>query len=328
MATSGTIGTTVISVAKLIEHAVRRCGLSPASITAETITIANQSLYLLLVGMANRGLNLWCVETNYLGLAEGKATYPLPIGTVDLLSLIHSRPAAIEVSSVTSAITDYTLALAEATRCLRVGVKFNSIASAETVTVSSSADGVTFTPLESFTRADWASQQWFWLPLDPSVEAPYFRVSTVAAIDVSEVFLVSSLFDLPLDMFNRDDYMALPNKQILGNPSTNYYYERHLTPQITLWPVPNDSHNHLTLVRHRQIQDIGRITNEVEVPSRWLEAIIWQFALRLCYELPGVSESRAALVSQMSEKNTLEAEGEETDGARIRLNVMVGGYTR
>lgn len=92
MATSGTVGNTVISTVKLIEKALRRCGLSPASATAETIETAKEDLYMLLMSMSNRGLNLWCIDSQTVPLVAGQAVYVLPPGTTDVLNLNLATP--------------------------------------------------------------------------------------------------------------------------------------------------------------------------------------------------------------------------------------------
>jgi len=327
MATSGTVARTTISTANLIEHAIRRCGLSPASITAETLSTAREALYLLLLGLANRGLNLWCVETNYIGLKENQALVQMPVGTIDILNVLFSRPSPVTGANV-QAGSNYTTTLDASTPVIRIGVKFNTIAASETVTISSSDDDITYATLVSEVRTDWISGAWYWFAIDPVARAQYFRVSTIAAIDVAEFYLASTLFDIPIYPLNRDDYMALPNKQIASAFSYNYYYERKLNPQISLWPIPSDEHNHLTIVRHRQVMDVGAVTGEIEIPNRWFEAIIWQLAERLCFEVPGVDPQRVQMVMAASMKNLAEAEMEEVDGTTIRMNVRIGGYTK
>lgn len=327
MATSGTVANTAINTAKLIEHAVRRCGLAPTSITFETIETASEALFLLLLGLANRGLNLWCVETQYIGLKEGQATYELPVGTIDLLNILFSRPQGLSGTS-TQVGSNYTTQLDRSSDCIRIGVKFDTIATTETLTISYSDDDISYTVAKTVSKSDWVSGNWYWFALDPIITAKYFRINTVGAISVAEMYLAGSMFEFEIWKWNRDDFMNIPNKQIKGGTSTNYYYEKRLRPRVTIWPVPNDEHNHLSVTVHRQIQDIGSMTQEIELPTRWLEAIIWQLAERLCFEIPGVQPERAQLVQMQAAKNLAEAEMEETDGANIRMAIQIGGYTK
>jgi hypothetical protein len=251
----------------------------------------------------------------------------MPVGTIDILNLLFSRPSQL-VGTDTQAGVNFTTALSESSDVIRIGLKFNSIAASETVTISVSEDNISYTPVYVDTRTNWAADEWYWLPMDPIITGKYIRVSTLAAIDVANFYLVNSIFDLDIVRYNRDSYNSLPNKQILGSVSTNYYYDRKTTPQVLLWPVPDSEFNHLTVVCHRQVQDIGTMTQEIELPERWRDAIIWQLAQVLCFELPGIEPTRAQMVMQMAAKNLAEVEMEEGDGSPIRYNVRMDGYTR
>jgi hypothetical protein len=80
--------------------------------------------------------------------------------------------------------------------------------------------------------------------------------------------------------------------------------------------------------RHRQIQAVGALTEELEIPSRWLEAICWQLALRLAFELPEVKPDRVAAIQAMRQEMTIEVEGGETDSAPVYFAPTIGVYTR
>ena len=59
MATSGTIATTTITTATLIEHALARIKLPLTAQTPEVIQKALDNLYFLLLNLSNNGLKLW-----------------------------------------------------------------------------------------------------------------------------------------------------------------------------------------------------------------------------------------------------------------------------
>ena len=69
--TSGRVGSTIIDVMTMIEHATRRCGVSAANLTAEQIQSARENLFLILSNLATRGLSLWCVTKLTLGTEVG-----------------------------------------------------------------------------------------------------------------------------------------------------------------------------------------------------------------------------------------------------------------
>ena len=118
------------------------------------------------------------------------------------------------------------------------------------------------------------------------------------------------------------------NKMQVSRPSVSYFFEKKLTPRLTLWPVPNNETDHLMLFVHRQPQDVGSLGNQLEIPQRWLDGIIWLLAARLCFEIPTVDPSIAQLIVQMADKQVFEAEQSETDGAPIYITPGIGVYSR
>jgi len=326
MTTSGTVATTVIDTAKVIEHAVRRIGKPASSQTPEGIDIAKECTYLFLLGLANRGFNLWCVERSYIALTANTATYATPAGTIDVLNVVYSQPTQATGTDTVAALSTIT-ALAAATTIVRVGLAFSVITASETVVISSSDDNVTYTARSTQTKTDWATGTKYWFQLDPTVSAQYWKVSTTAASTASTFYLASAIYDLPVTIWNRDTFMALNDKTKLGRPSTNYFFEKTLTPQITLWPVPNNSNDQITIMRHRQVQDVGTLVQTLELPARWFDAMIWQLASKLCFELEDVDPNRMQMVLDQADKNLLMAEGNESDGATIMLSPNISVYT-
>lgn len=67
----------------IIEEAFERCGAELRS--GYDFRTARRSLNLLLMDWANRGINLWTLDTGTQVLTYDQATYDLPVDTVDLL---------------------------------------------------------------------------------------------------------------------------------------------------------------------------------------------------------------------------------------------------
>ena len=67
----------------IVEEAFERCGAELR--TGYELKTAKRSLNLLLMDWANRGINLWMLETGTQVLTAGTGTYDLPADTVDLL---------------------------------------------------------------------------------------------------------------------------------------------------------------------------------------------------------------------------------------------------
>lgn len=323
--TSGTIGQTTLTVAQLLEHAYRRCGVTPSKLTPEDEQSARESLFMLIISLASRGVNLWCVEKNILGLAANQALYVLPDGTLDVLNWIHSHPSqatGTDTLGANSVSTD----LGDATSIVRYGFK-PSANFTGTAVLSGSSDGVTWTALNTQASDTWVSGTWYWFDLDPVPEYRYFQLSTSAvAATFTEFYLASSVRDIKISPWNRDDWANQPNKTRTGTPATNVYFEKLVTPQFTLWPVPSSSYDQVSIWRHRQIQDVGDLTNSLELPTRWFEEIVWQLSVRVASEVPG-ADGRLQFVTQMADKYQIEAEMDETDGSPIYLQPNIRGYT-
>jgi hypothetical protein len=327
MPTSGTIGQTTISTDKIIEHAIRRCGLSPSSQTVETIQIAKDNLYLILLSITNEGVNLWLIQHSLLGLKNMQATFALPVGSIDLLNVLYSTPSLITGTDSNTA-TEFTTELVGETLIENIGVKFSSISSIETVFLEHSTDGAVWTTILSDTRSDWENNVNYWFKIDPLIADVFFRVRTLNNITVSTFKLSTSTYDFPIYPYNRDDYLAQSNKFVSGRPSTNYYFEKKLSPQVTLWPIPNNEDDFLKITTQRQIQDVGTLSQEVEVPERWKEAIIWQLSDRLAFELPNVSPERSGLIAARLREQMVLVNMGETDASPLRISPAIGAYTR
>lgn len=133
--------------------------------------------------------------------------------------------------------------------------------------------------------------------------------------------------DVPLYRMNIDEYSSLPNKDTPGQYPFQYIFNKLRAPEISVWPVPNNSDNDIVYWRHRQIEDVGTLTDELDIPTRWLEATIWQLAVRLSMEVPGVDAGRVQAITQMSEKYQFEAEREENDHSHVYIVPKISGYT-
>jgi hypothetical protein len=53
---------------------------------------------------------------------------------------------------------------------------------------------------------------------------------------------------------SRTEYASYPNKQQQGFP-TVFWFDRLISPEVTLWPVPDGTQTYLKYYRVRQIQD-------------------------------------------------------------------------
>ena len=80
---------------------------------------------------------------------------------------------------------------------------------------------------------------------------------------------------------SRTEYASYPNKQQQGFPTT-YWFDRLLSPTVTLWPVPDGNEVSFSYYRVRQVQDSNLASGQtVEIPYYFLEAFAYGLAQRL-----------------------------------------------
>ena len=92
MTTSGT-SSFDLQITDLFEDAYERAGSEMRS--GYDFRTARRSFNLLTTEWANRGINLWTVESGSIALAAGTATYNLPIDTIDLIEhVIRQNPGS------------------------------------------------------------------------------------------------------------------------------------------------------------------------------------------------------------------------------------------
>jgi hypothetical protein len=90
MTTSGT-SSFDIQITDLFEEAYERAGSEMRS--GYDFRTARRSFNLLTMEWANRGINLWTVESGTVPLVAGTATYNLPVDTIDLIEhVIRQNP--------------------------------------------------------------------------------------------------------------------------------------------------------------------------------------------------------------------------------------------
>lgn len=283
---------------------------------------------MLLLNMSNRGWNLWCVEKAFIGLTPGQETYITPDGTLDILNVVFSQPT-LSAATFATTVEGGMATLTDPATILRVGFTVSAPFTG-VLAVSTSSDDVTYVPSVSLPRQSYAVGQQYWADLPVAALLTYVKVESVAAPypALSSIVAANRIYDLPLTPWNRDTYLAINNKRSPGRPSTSYFYEKKLTPTITIWPVPTTGNDHLTVYRHRQPQDVGSLTQQLEIPQRWLDGFIWLLAARFCFELPSIEDSVVQRVVQMADKQVFEAELSETDNMPTYFTPNIGPYSR
>lgn len=328
MAFSGTVAQTTFTTRKVIENSARRARISASQLTAEHVDIAKDQLYLLFGELANQGAPLWCIQKSIYPLYEGTGQVITYAGTVDILNA-NLRTLQEVTGTETASSTSLTVQFGSETAVSTVGVKWD--AASVPLALERSDDGMAWTTIQSETPSA-SSGEWTWFDIGSVIAATYFRVrATTGTLTYSEIYLGNTPSETPFGRLNRDDYTALPNKTYTSDRPLEYWLDRQASsPVMQLWPVPSSAAEHSQVVvwAHRHIMDVGTLSQDIEVPQRWYEAVVAMLAAKLALELPEADASMIPLLDQKAQAALYIAQQEERDNSPISIMPDFGCYTQ
>jgi hypothetical protein len=125
---------------------------------------------------------------------------------------------------------------------------------------------------------------------------------------------------------SRTEYASYPNKEQQGF-TTTYWFDRLLSPTVTLWPVPDGtSAQYLKYYRVRRLQD-SKLQNgeQVEIPYLWMEAFAYGLAQRLAMVW---SPEKVAILKPIADESYMIAAEQNVEQAQQYISPQISGYFR
>jgi len=352
MAYSGTVGATVINVQTLIDHGARRCGKLAEELTSEQVLSARQSLYFLLSNLGNRGIQFWTITKKVLGAQVDNYIYKLPKGTIDLWNVLYrtmNRPNGAYTSSAGGTVANVYDGDTE-TICTQTSANGNiavNFGPSNPIYIGSigflpaatgtwsiiyeySEDNSTWQTLVDLGSIAVVNNTWVWTDITAGQTVPYYRIRAYAnsTLSLRELYFGNNSLEVQMSGLNRDDYTNLPNKNFTANQPYQYWFDRTIPePSIYVWPTPSTAFVQIVCLYSRQIEDVGSLTDELEIPQRWYEAVQMMLAHRMALELPQVAMDRVGYLEKMADKYLADAEAEERDRSPIYWAPNISVYT-
>jgi hypothetical protein len=360
MSVSGTVSTTVFTTRRVLDHSFRRCRLAPELVTSEHIETATDLLYLLMSELVNKGIPLWCIDKQLLALYEGTNEVVCPDGTVDVLNLqirqlqrLSGTTTASEGTADNATDGDVETACTQVAAGGNITIEFESATSITNIgllpnatgtwniAVQVSQDGVTYTSV--YTSATFAAVagEWQWIDLyatDTSIEGValnnvlFVRLLATAPtiLNVSEFVVANSPSEIPMARINKDDYQSLPNKAFQGRPVQYWLDIQRDNPVIRIWPAVQLQYTfyQLVLTRKRYLMDVGTLTQTLDFPQRWFEAVVSELAARLAMEIQEVSVDLIPVLRGSADRAMATAWDGEEDSSPVFLRPNISYYTR
>jgi hypothetical protein len=296
-----TTGTTAFNMefTELAEEAWERAGREMR--TGYDLRTARRSLNLMTIEWANRGINMWTIETGTITLTQGLATYALPTDTIDLLDHVIRTQANNSSTQADLSIT-------------RISV--STYATIPNKLVQGRPIQVWIQRLSGETNPTTAV-------LDGAI------TSTATTITLSTVVgLAGSGF---IRLGTEDIYYTYISGNVLGGvfrgqnnttaaaqtDGTAVYVPQ--LPAVTVWPTPDGSQTYqFVYYRMRRIQDTGAGIQTSDMNFRFLPCVVAGLAYYIAMKVPELQGRLDMLKAVYEEQYKLSA-GEDREKAVLRL---------
>jgi len=149
--------------------------------------------------------------------------------------------------------------------------------------------------------------------------------NTIVMLDAYIRQSTGSVVDRIIMPISRTEYASYPNKAQQGFPTT-FWFDRLLSPTVTLWPVPDGTVSQLRYYRVRQIQDgvLGDDT-QIEVPYYFLEAFVFGLAQRLAMIW---APDKVAMLKPLADESYAIAAAQNIETAAQYISPQISSYFR
>lgn len=301
---SNTSGSAIYNpdLTEIVEEAFERAGSELR--TGYDLRTARRSLNLLFADWSNRGVNMWTMDQGTITLVQGQSTYALPSDTVDLLEHVIRTQA-----NSTSNQSDLTIT--------RISVS-------------------TYATLPNKLTQGRPIQVWIQRQDAQNSPTGFTVASAVSATDTA--ITLSSTVGLSASGFVLIDNETIFYQYISGNTLNTCARGQNNTtaathsvgasvtvqrlPAVTVWPIPDGSQTYtFAYWRLRRSQDAGNGVNVMDVPFRFLPAMVAGLAYYLVIKLPVQADTRdrVMLLKQQYDEAWQLASEEDREKAAVRF---------
>ena len=177
--------------------------------------------------------------------------------------------------------------------------------------------------------ADWANRgvnMWTFeqgaitlIPGQATYDLPSNTVDLLEHVIRTGAGSASTQADLTITRISVSTYATIPNKLQQARPIQVWIERKTTTPTITVWPVPDTSTTYTFVYwRLKRIDDAGNGVNTMDVPFRFIPAMVAGLSYYLAMKVPGGADRLGVLKQQYDEAWQL-ASDEDREKAAIRL---------
>jgi len=296
-----TTGTTLFNMefTELAEEAWERAGREMRS--GYDLRTARRSLNLMTIEWANRGLNMWTIETGTITLTQGLNTYALPTDTIDLLDHVIRTQANNSATQADLSITRISVST--------YATIPNKLTQARPIQV--------------------------WIQRLSGETNPTSEFLSTAINTTDDSIVLSSVVGLAGSGFIKLDDEIIYYTYIEGNTLGGVFRGQANTtaashavgasvyvpqlPAITVWPTPDGSQTYqFVYYRMRRIQDAGKGLETGDMNFRFLPAVAAGLAYYIAMKVPELA-NRIDMLKQVYDEQYKLAAAEDHEKATLRL---------
>ena len=129
----------------------------------------------------------------------------------------------------------------------------------------------------------------------------------------------SNSTDFSISRISRSEYLNIPNNTSPGRPS-QFFYDRQVTPTVTVWPTPDVSTYTLVYYYVNRIQDADTLQNTTDAPFRFLPCMVAGLAYYLSLKR---APERTQLLKVVYEEEFQRAADEDEDRVSLKLQPSI-----
>jgi len=342
LSTSGTYLSQSMQIEVIIREAYERIGILEENIGPQKLTSAKNSLNFILLDWMNKGVNLWTLDTAFLPLIPGKSKYELPTTVSDIIQA-NIRTSTRQLNGTAAATTgtaDQAFDSDNLTACTQTtangnisydygvgnvfAITFLGIQSNTTQTYSLdfqvSQDNINWSTLFTIPSQEYEAgvNTWFDVPIEQNSRAYRVVETGEGTLDIQELYFNNTINDQTISNVSRNTYISYPQKSQQGRPTT-FYFNRQITTNISLWPVPNPTYNCFFYSYKKVTQDIGNLyTNTIDIPAHFYPALVWGLSFHLAIKFkPELMETFSSDYERAFERASVE----DTEDVDLTINV-------
>ena len=141
-------------------------------------------------------------------------------------------------------------------------------------------------------------------------------------IDILSAVVRRSGTDFSMSRVSRDTYLAIPTKTTTGRP-TQFFLDRQITPNLKIWPTPENSTDVIYYDALTRIQDADGATNTMEIPFRFYPCLTAGLAYYISMKK---APDRIQLLKTVYEEEFERAMGEDRDRSSFTVTPQLNYY--